>query len=133
MSAENKAIIRRMFEEVWNGRNPALLDDIFAPNSVHHDAVNPDVGTGPKGQRSLYERYTSAFPDSHFTLDEVIAEGDLTVARWTVRGTHRGELTGIAPTGKQITVGGVSIARISRGKIVESWSNWDALGLMQQI
>lgn len=77
--------------------------------------------------------YLTAFPDTHFTIDDMIAEGDRVAIRWTVRATHRGEFEGIAPTGKPVTVTGTMVARIANGKLVEGWQNFDALGLLQQI
>ena len=77
--------------------------------------------------------YRSAFPDMQLTIEDQIAEGDKVVTRWTARGTHQGELMGIPPTGKQATVTGITVGRVANGKFVESWSNFDALGMMQQL
>jgi steroid delta-isomerase-like uncharacterized protein len=75
----------------------------------------------------------AAFPDTRMTIEDEIAEGDKVVIRWTIRGTHKGEYMGIAPTGKEVTVTGISVYRIERGKIVEDWSNNDMLGMLQQL
>jgi predicted ester cyclase len=77
--------------------------------------------------------YLSAFPDGAITVDDQIAEGDTVATRWTGRGTHQGELMGIPPTGKQVTVAGLSYTKFKSGKMVESWANWDTLGMLQQI
>ena len=77
--------------------------------------------------------YRSAFPDVHFTIEDLFAAGDKVVSRWTARGTHKGELMGIPATGKQVEVTGMDIDQVSGGKIVGSWNSWDALGLMQQL
>ena len=77
--------------------------------------------------------WRAAFPDFRLTIEDLIAEGETVMARWSCRGTHKGDLSGIAPTGKQFTISGVSIARFANGKMAEGWVNWDALGLMQQL
>jgi len=133
MSAQNKVIVRRYFEEGWNQRKPAIMDELIAIDAIDHDPANPGVSPGPKGQKELLAKYTSAFPDTKFTLGDLIGDGDLVAVRWTVRGTHRGELQGIAPTGRQVNLTGIMIARIANGKIAETWSNWDALGMLQQL
>jgi predicted ester cyclase len=133
MSAENKAVVRRLFEDFWNNRERALADNIFVPNCAHHDPNTPDFGKGPEGEKRIFDLYTTAFPDSRFTIEQMIAEGDTVATRWTVRGTHKGELLGNAPTNKSITLTGTALCRVLGGKIVESWSNWDALGMFQQL
>jgi len=133
MSAENKALVRRLFEELWSKGNLIVADELFAANYLHHDPSTPDLGRGPEGEKKRATLYRNAFPDLRVTIDDLIVEGDTVVTRWTARATHKGELRGIAPTGRQITVTGISIARISGGKFVEGWVNWDALGLMQQL
>lgn len=88
---------------------------------------------GREGFKQFVLMYRSAFPDMHITIEDQIAEGDKVVSRWTARGTHQGELMGIPPTGKQATVTGINIERFANGKFVEEWSNFDALGLLQQL
>jgi steroid delta-isomerase-like uncharacterized protein len=133
MSEANKSLCRRFVEEVWNNRNMSVIDEIFAANYTEHDPSGPDFGRGPESVRKMLNHYLTAFPDTRFTIDDLIAEGDRCVLRWTARGTHRGELRGIAPTGKQVTVTGTTVSRITNGKFVESYANWDALGMMQQL
>ena len=133
MSDGNKFVIRRSFEELWNKGNLSLADELFAPNYAHHDPSTPDVGRGPESEKKRATLYRTAFPDLQLTIEDIIAEGETVMARWSCRGTHKGDLSGIAPTGKQVTISGVSIARFTRGKMVEGWVNWDALGLMQQL
>jgi ketosteroid isomerase-like protein len=110
-----------------------VTDELFAPTYAHHDASTPDVGRGPESEKKRVTLYRSAFPDLRLTIEDIIAEGETVTARWSCRGTHKGELNGIAPTGKQFTISGVSIARFTNGKMAEGWVNWDALGLMQQL
>ncbi len=132
MSEENKAIVRRDFEEVWNQGNLVVADEIFDANYVAH-GLGVELPPGPEGFKQFVSVYRSAFPDLHFTIEDQIAEGDRVVVRWTTRGTHKGELMGIPATGKPVVVTGIDIFHISSGKVVESWTNWDALGMMQQL
>ena len=132
MSAhENKALARRVFEEVWNKGNLAVADEVWANNFVGH-AV-PDEIKGPEGVRQFFSVFRSAFPDLQFTIEDQIAEGDKVVTRWTLRGTHEGEFQGIAPTGKQMAMTGITVQRIAGGRIVEGWTNRDALGMLVQL
>jgi len=133
MSETNKTVVRRLFEEVWNKGNLPVTDELFAPNYAHHDSSTPDVGRGPESEKKRATLYRTAFPDLRLTIEDIIAEGETVTARWSCKGTHKGDLSGIAPTGKQFTISGISIARFTNGKMVEGWVNWDALGLMQQL
>ena len=133
MSEHNKAIVRRLFAELWNNGNLLVADEVFAPNYAHYDPSTPDFGRGPDSEKMRAALYRTAFPDLHLTIEDVIAEGETVMTRWSCRGTHKGDLNGIAPTGKHITITGLTVARVSNGKIVEGYVNWDALGLMQQL
>jgi steroid delta-isomerase-like uncharacterized protein len=133
MSEHNKAVVRRLFEEVINKGNLSVADELFTPNYEHHDPSSPDFGRGPESAKKRATLYRNAFPDLRMTIEDIIAEGDTVMVRWSSRGTHKGELRGIAPTGKQVNVSGVTIARLSNGKLAEAHVNWDALGLMQQL
>jgi steroid delta-isomerase-like uncharacterized protein len=130
---ENKAVARRWFEELFNQGNLEVADEIIAPDHVNHDPTLPDIPPGPEGQKQVVNLYRSAFTNAHINVEDQIAEGDRVVTRWTGSGTHQGEFMGVAPTGNQVTVTGITINRVSGGKIAESWTNYDALGLMQQI
>jgi steroid delta-isomerase-like uncharacterized protein len=133
MSESNKNVVRRLFEEVWNKGNLQVTDELFTPNYAHHDASTPDVGRGPDSEKKRATLYRTAFPDIRLTIEDLIAEGETVIARWSCRGTHKGDLSGIPPTGKQVNITGVSIARFANGKMSEGWVNWDALALMQQL
>ena len=133
MSEGNKNIVRRLFEEVWNKGNLQVTDDLFTPNYSHHDSSTPDVGRGPDSEKKRATLYRTAFPDLRLTVEDIIAEGETVVARWSCRGTHKGDLNGIAPTGKHVNLTGISIARFTNGKMSEGFVNWDALSLMQQL
>jgi len=129
---ENKALVRRSFEEALNQRNLDLVDEIYATGYVYHLPGSPEIH-GSEGFKQLQAMQFAAFPDLHFTVEDMFAEGDKVVTRYTVLGTHEGEHMGIPPTGKQITVTAMTIHRIASGKIVEDWGSYDALGLMQQL
>jgi len=132
MSTEqNKMLARRLFEEVWNSKNLAALDELVAPNFVFHNSVQTLYG--PEGFKQFATTFHTAFPEAHFTIEDVIGEGDTVALRWTARGTHKGELLGIPPTGKQVTVSGITVTLVSDGKSVESWGEFDALGMLQQV
>jgi steroid delta-isomerase-like uncharacterized protein len=133
MSEENKEKTRRFLEEAFNEGNLGVVDEIFAPDYVLHDPAIPEEIGGPEGIKGFVQMYRSAFPDTDVTVEDQIAEGDDVVTRWTARGTHQGELFGVPPSGNQVEITGITIDRHSGGKGVESWTNYDTLGLMQQI
>jgi steroid delta-isomerase-like uncharacterized protein len=133
MSEQNKTNVRRLFDELWNKGNLPVADELIAPTYTHHDASTPDVGRGPESEKKRVALYRTAFTDLHLTIEDMIAEGETVVARWSCRGAHKGDLSGIAPTGKQISISGVSVVHFTGGKMVEGWINWDALGMMQQL
>ena len=133
MAAQNAELSRRIFEDVWNRKNLDAIDDLISADYVHHDPSSPAVPSGVDGYKQFVNSYMNAFPDAHFTIDDAFTDGQNEVTRWTVVGTHEGELAGIPRTGRRFSVTGISIARIADGKITESWNNWDALGLMQQL
>ncbi|PYR62471.1 MAG: ester cyclase [Acidobacteria bacterium] len=132
MSEQNKAVVRRLFEDHWNRKNRSLADELYAPSAILH---TPDgVLRGLQGATDLFDAYATAFPDFHLTLDDLVAEGDKVAARWTFEGTHRGPLAGIAATGKRVNVAnGVAIYRVAGGKIAEGNFAWDKFELMQQL
>jgi steroid delta-isomerase-like uncharacterized protein len=132
MSEANKSVSRRLVEEAFNQGKYDVIEELVVPTIVSHDPATGDV-TGHDGVRQNIDGYRSAFPDVKITINEQLAEGDLVATRWTAKGTHKGELMGIAPTGKEATVTGLTLERIKDGKIVESWTNWDTFGLMRQL
>ncbi len=129
---ENKAIVRRGIEEFANQGNFAAIDELVASDYVFHAPGLPALH-GHEGFQQMVMMPRTAFPDLHFTIEDLIAEGDKVVTRFTARGTHRGELMGIPPTGKQVSFPGILISHISKGKIVEEWEISDALGMLQQL
>ena len=128
---ENKAIVRR-YIDVVNKRNLAAVDELFDANYVGHVRGFEDV-KGPEGQKQVLAAVLTALPDLHDTIEDMVTEGDKVVTRLTFTGTHQGEFMGVAPTGKQVTVGEIAIFRIVGGKIVEGWQEVDMLGMMQQL
>jgi steroid delta-isomerase-like uncharacterized protein len=133
MSENNKTVVRRLIEEVWNKGNLSVADELFTPNYEHHDASSPDFGRGPESEKKRATLYRSAFPDVRVTIEDIISEDDTVMTRWSCHGTHKGDLSGIAPTGKHFTISGITVSRLSNGKVAEGYVNWDALGLMQQL
>jgi predicted ester cyclase len=133
MSTEdNKAVVRRFYDEVMNQRKRAVLDEVFDLNVVDHFAP-PGTPGGLEGARQTLGMFLSAFPDLHFTVEDLIAEGDKVVARATMSGTQQGAFMGIPPTGKHVTIRGIEINRFVGGKSVEHWVEMDTLGMMQQL
>ena len=135
LSDQNKAIARRFRGEIWEPGKLALADEICAEGAILtvNDPVTGDLGRGPDALRRMVDIYQTAFPDANCTIEDLIAEGDKVVIRWTGRGTHNGDLAGIAPTGNPIEVTGIDIIRIVDGKVVEGWTNWDTIGLLKQV
>ena len=134
MSEENKALARRSWEVVTGGSLDTLEDalaEVYADDFILHEADEDIVGI--EGLTQFVSMIRSAIPDLRITIEDDMAEGDKVVTRWIGQGTHQGELLGIAPTGNQVTFTGITIHRIEDTKIVEEWSNWDALGVRQQI
>jgi predicted ester cyclase len=134
---ENKAIARRYWDEGWGMGNVAIVDEIFAPDTIFH----PGVGTashGTEAQKRGPTRWRTAFPDLRSTIEDIFAEGDKVIVRWTLGGTHRGNIEipsvgTIPPTGKQVSFAGMDIYHFRGGKIVEGWRHWSSLQLVQQL
>lgn len=133
MSVEaNKAVIGRFFEDIFNQGHLDVADEIVAANYVNHNPA-PGETPGVAGLKQFVTTLRTAFPNLHFTIDDLIAEADKVTTRWTVTGTHQEEFAGIPATGKPVTVTAINIHRIVDGKVQEGWLNWDALGMMQQL
>jgi predicted ester cyclase len=128
----NKAVVLASIEEGWNARRLVIFDELFASNMVDH-SLPPDLPQTREGTRQLAVLYWRAFPDLRLTIEDQIAECDKVATRWTARGTHTGDLMGIAPTGKQVVVRGISVNRLLGGKIVETWSAIDQPWILQHV
>jgi len=133
MSAEeNEAIVRRHMEEYWNQGNLDVSKDIHSPDHVFHEQ-NSEPLRGSEALGQFVTMYRAAFPDLHFTIEDLLAAGDRVAQRWSCTATHQGELMGIPPTGKKVRTTGITIFRIANGKIAEEWVNWSTLSLLQQL
>ncbi len=130
---ENKATFRRYVEEGWAKGNVEVADEIFADRYVAHQPDGSEEDRGPEDVKQFLRQYREAFPDLEISIEDQIAEGEKVVTRWASRGTHRGEFRGIAPTGNEVSLTGTGIFRFSEGKVVESWDNFDQLGMLQQL
>ena len=130
---ENKALARRVLEEMFNKGNLDLADEVFAPDYVDHDPAMPEDIRGPEGFKEYVSIFRTAFPDIHLEIEDQVAEGDKVVTRWTGTGTHEGDLMGIAPTGNKVTLPGMEIVRFSEGKLAEGWEGYDSMVLMEQL
>jgi steroid delta-isomerase-like uncharacterized protein len=129
MSEDNKALARRSWEVV---ENLDILDEVYASDLVWHE---PDQDVhGLEEARQFVTTYKTAFPDLNVTVEDVISEGDNVVTRYTMRGTHQGEIEEFGPpTGRQVELQGITVHRIADGKIVEEWERYDNLSLLQQL
>lgn len=133
---ENKAIVRRILREFWLDGNVGVLDELLADDCVNHEQSNPEL----KGKKACKEwangvrlANRQGFPDFDITSEEVVAEGDKVAKRWVFRGTHTGEFSGIPPTGKRVTMRGITLYRLAGGKVSEMYWNYDLFGLLQQL
>jgi steroid delta-isomerase-like uncharacterized protein len=133
-SAEkNKANIKRVIEELYSRGDLKVAEQLYAADYIRHDPATPDVGTGVAAVKQVVNTYRTAFPDLELTTEDLMAEGDKVLARWSARGTHHGDLQGSAPTGKRFEITGLTLMQFADGQIVEEWTNWDALGMLQQL
>ncbi|HET7037474.1 MAG TPA: ester cyclase [Thermomicrobiaceae bacterium] len=128
----NKAIARRFLDEAFNQGRLEVIDEIIAPDAVDHDPA-PGQAPGAAGVRQAVSMFRAAFPDLRIELHDQVAQGDLVCNRWTIHGTHQGELMGIPPTGKRVQVPGIDIVRVAQGKLVEHWATLDQVGMLQQL
>jgi steroid delta-isomerase-like uncharacterized protein len=134
MSTEqNKTLVRRFYEEVWNKGNVEFAFEVFAEDYIRHDLRPTQALPGPEGQRKIAADFRAAFPDLEFSVDLILAEGDLVAGRWTARGTNTGPWGSVEPTGKRAEFSAVNIFRFANGKVVEIWNHRDDLGLREQL
>jgi steroid delta-isomerase-like uncharacterized protein len=127
-----KAIERRIADEVWTQGKLNVIDELIAPDFVGSSPTDGEFH-GPDGFRQLVERYHSGFSGIEMRIERIVADADWVATNWTARGTHSGELMGIAPTGREATVSGMQFSRVHDGKLVESHGLFDALGMLQQL
>jgi steroid delta-isomerase-like uncharacterized protein len=130
---ENKALVRRFYEEVWDRGNTDFAFEVFAEDYVRHDLRPTEAQPGPEGQKKIADDFRAAFPDLRVKVDLVIGEEDFVVGRWTATGTHSGSWGALEPTGRRATFSAVNIFRFDHGKVVEIWNHRDDLGLREQL
>ena len=131
-AAENKAIIRKYLDEAWTKRNVNILDELMAPHYARY-LPGLDKPLDREAQKQRLAGFFTAMPNLVFIVDDLFAEEDRVVFRITIQGTHEGPFLGVAPTGKQLTVTAIDIARLENGKIVDHWGQMDMAGLMRQL
>jgi steroid delta-isomerase-like uncharacterized protein len=133
MAPENKKTFMQRFTEFINTGSEKLAAEVVSPDAIFHVPGRPEPMRGPVGYIAIIGMMRSGFPDIQWTLEEMIAEGDMVAARFIMRGTHRGTFFGVPPTGKSIQVQAMNFYRLSNGQIVEERGQPDMLGLLQQI
>lgn len=126
----NKRLARAFFEEIWNQGDETAIDRYIPLDAKGND---PDFGSGREGFKDQWRKWRMAFPDLHFDIVDLVAEGDKVLTRWVLTGTHQGEFLGIPATGRSIRVAGMSLDRIEDGLVAEGFDGWDALGMRQQL
>jgi steroid delta-isomerase-like uncharacterized protein len=129
---QNKALIRRFVDEIFNQGRIEAIDELVAPDAVDHAAL-PGMPPGREGIKRRAAMIRSAFPDFQIIVEDQVAEGDRVAGRYTMRGTHQGDLMGIPPTGKPVSIIAMDVIRVRDGRLVEHWGQIDMLGMMQQL
>ena len=132
MSEQSKAAVRRWIERGFNQQNLDEFDRYFSPELVNH-GLPPNLPPDLEGTKMLASMFLAAYPNIQVTIEDLVAEGDQVVTRWSARGTHQGDFMGIPPTGKDVLVTGIATDRFEGGKSVEHWEIVDQLGMMQQL
>ena len=130
--ADSKTIVQQLLEDPWKC-NWGVIDEYLAPGYIGHDPSQPQPIRGIDGLKANFQQYIDAFTGAHITVIEQIAEDDVIASRWTASGTHTGEIAGIAPTGKDVTISGITISKLEGGRVIEEWVNWDTFGMLVQL
>jgi steroid delta-isomerase-like uncharacterized protein len=128
---ERKGLVRRLTDELWNKGNLDICDEVFAPHCSFHDPSFPVEGVA--GMKAQARQLRAANPDLHLDVHDILADGEMTAARWTMGGTSRGEFRGLPATGKTYVMTGMTIDRWEGERIVEEWTTYDLLGALQQL
>lgn len=133
--AKNKAVVRRFVEEVWNKGNLNVADEVLAPDYIEYPSVpdTPAKPVGPDGMKKFVMMFRQAFPDMVFSIDQIVAEEDRVAVQILGRGSHQGEMMGLAPTHRRVTVSGVAIHHLLDEKIVKTYQVVDRLSLREQL
>ena len=132
MSELNKALVRRFYEEVINQKKLETMDELCEPDFIDHNAL-PGQRPGREGLKDSFGQFLAGFPDMRATVHQLIAEGDILVARFTMEGTHTAALMGAAPTGKRVTFRGIDMVRIRNGRAIEAWHEGNDLEILMQL
>jgi steroid delta-isomerase-like uncharacterized protein len=134
MHEENKQLAQRWFEEVWNLGLEQSIDELLAEDGVGFGLAESGTPVrGPEQIKPFVRNLREAFPDLHITIEDLVAEGDRVVVRFSATGSHKGNGLGFPPTGRPMNVTGMTILQIANGKLRHGWNNWDQLGMMQQL
>ena len=133
MSADNRANIRRLYDEVWNKRKLEVLSELVSPSHALHGPSFSGSAIGPEAYKLRVSAFYVGFPDLHWTIEDTVAEKEKVVVCWTFSGTHKGDYMGVPATNKKVSVDGMTIHHMANGRIMDSYSTWDALGLLQQL
>jgi len=133
MPMDSKAIVRRLYEDVWNKRKLEIVSDLISPSHALHDNNSSGSAVGPEAYRAQIAIFLAAFPDLRFTVEDTVVEKDKVAASWTISGTHKGEFWGVRPTNRKMSLEGITIHHIAHGKIIDSYISSDTVGLMRQL
>jgi predicted ester cyclase len=134
MSEANKLLLKRWFEEVWNQKSEAAIDEMFSKSGKSQGFPEPDsVLVGPESFKAVHRTFCGAFPDLHVNVEDVLAEGDQVAVRWRVIATHRGDHFGFPATGKSVSMNGSTFAIVKGNQVVEGWNQMDMQALMQTL
>lgn len=134
MSEANKLLLKRWFEQVWNQKSEAAIDEMFSPQGKAYGFPEPNsVLVGPEAFKSVHRTFLGAFPDLHVDVEEVVAEGDSVAVRWQVSMTHKGDHLGFPASGKKEAMAGSTFAIVKGGQIIDGWNYMDLQALMQRL
>jgi len=135
MSATATTVAHRWFEEVWNQKREAAIDELMAADAMVHGITDPDGNQvrGPAAFKPVFRHFCAAFPDIRITVEDAVVDGDKVAVRCSVTGTHSGPGVVASPTNKPISFTGMCFVRIENGRIAEGWNNFDFLAMYQQL
>ena len=133
MSKQNVELAHKWFEEVWNQRRLETIDEMASPEAIGEGQMHHGASINVEQFRQFARELQTAFPDFHLTIEDTISAADRVVVRWRAAMTHEATFMGVTPTGRKVSLTGITILRFVRGKIVQGWDNWDQLGLLLQI
>jgi steroid delta-isomerase-like uncharacterized protein len=133
LTTSNKQLVNTFIQALFTDGDLAAVDRYLDPGMINHDPPYPGAPAGPEGMRQAAAMFRQALPDWHSQVDQLIAEGDTVVERFTASGTHTGELMGVPGAGHTLVLTGIQIFRIHNDKIVERWSQLDQIGLLRQL